>query len=146
MKASQSHTLVGIENWDRIFYSKSAIIFFRFGDERPSCLSLRNTAMGKRLYARGTHGTSAFLIKKGTVEVYLEDAEGNKKVLAKLKENDLFGEMAMISACERTATVIALEDCEIAVLTREKFLALPDNSPAVVRLKNIMKERQKDKK
>ena len=101
---------------------------------------------GKRVVRQGTHGTSAFLIKKGKVEVYIEDAEGNKKVLAQLKENDLFGEMALISACERTATVIAIEDCEIAVLTREKFLALPDNSPAVVRLKSIMKERQKDKK
>ena len=78
------------------------------------------------------------------MEVYLEDAEGNKKVLAKLKENDLFGEMAMISACERTASVIALEDCKTAVLTREKFLALPDNSPAVVRLKSIMKQRLKN--
>ena len=77
------------------------------------------------------------------MEVYLEDAEGNKKVLAKLKENNLFGEMAMISACERTAKVIALEDCEIAVLTREKFLILPDTCPAVIRLKNIMKERLK---
>ena len=77
------------------------------------------------------------------MEVYLEDAEGNKKVLAKLKENNLFGEMAMVSACERTATVIALEDCEIAVLTREKYLTLPDTSPAVIRLKNIMKERLK---
>ena len=99
---------------------------------------------GKRIVRQGTHGTSAFLIKKGTVEVSLEDAEGNKKVLAKLKENYLFGEIAMISACERTATVIALEDCEIAVLTREKFLALPDNSPAVVRLKSIMKQRLKN--
>ena len=51
--------------------------------------------------------------------------------------------MAMISACERTAKVIALEDCEIAVLTREKFLTLPDTCPAVIRLKNIMKERLK---
>ena len=84
-----------------------------------------------------------FLIKKGTVEVYLEDAEGNQKVLVKLKENNLFGEMAMISACERTAKVIALEDCEIAVLTHEKFLTLPDTCPAVIRLKNIMKERLK---
>ena len=49
----------------------------------------------------------------------------------------------MVSACERTATVIALEDCEIAVLTREKYLTLPDTSPAVIRLKNIMKERLK---
>ena len=98
---------------------------------------------GKKIVRQGTHGTSAFLIKKGTVEVYVEDAEGNKKVLAKLKENDLFGEMALISAVERTASVIALEDCEVAVLTREKFLALPDTSPAVVRLKAIMKDRTK---
>ena len=77
------------------------------------------------------------------MEVYLEDAEGNKKVLVKLKENNLFGEMAMISACERTAKVIALEDCEIAVLAREKFLTLPDTCPAVIRLKNIVKERLK---
>ena len=99
---------------------------------------------GKRIVRQGTHGTSAFLIKKGKVEVYIEDAEGNKKVLAQLKENDLFGEMALISACERTATVIAIEDCEIAVLTREKFLTLPDNSPATVRLKSIMKQRLKN--
>ena len=80
---------------------------------------------GKKIIRQGTHGTSAFLIKKGTVEVSLEDAEGNKKVLAKLKENDLFGEMAMISACERTATVIALEDCEIAVLNPRKISRPP---------------------
>jgi CRP-like cAMP-binding protein len=98
---------------------------------------------GKKIVRQGTHGTSAFLIKKGKVEVYREDAEGNKKVLAQLKENDLFGEMALISAGERTASVIALEDCEVAVLTREKFLALPDNSPAVVRLQSIMKQRMK---
>ncbi len=101
---------------------------------------------GKKIVRQGTHGTSAFLIKKGKVEVYQEDAEGNKKVLAHLKENDLFGEMAMISAGQRTASVIATEDCEVAVLTREKFLTLPDTSPAVVRLKTIMKERLKDKK
>jgi CRP-like cAMP-binding protein len=107
---------------------------------------IKEYRQGKKIIRQGTHGTSAFLIKKGTVEVYLEDAEGNKQVLAKLQENDLFGEMAMISTCERSATVIALEDCEVAVLTREKFLALPATSPAVIRLKTIMAERLKDKK
>ncbi|MBT5029417.1 MAG: cyclic nucleotide-binding domain-containing protein [Nitrospinaceae bacterium] len=101
---------------------------------------------GKKIVRQGTHGTSAFLIKKGKVEVYREDDEGNKKVLAQLKENDLFGEMAMISSDRRSASVIAIEDCEVAVLTREKFLALPESSPAVVRLQTIMKERLKDKK
>ena len=54
---------------------------------------------GKKIVRQDTHGPSAFLIKKGKVEVYIEDAEGNKKVLAQLKENALFGEMALISAC-----------------------------------------------
>ena len=76
-----------------------------------------------KIIRQGTHGTSAFLIKKGKVEVYQEDAEGNKKVLAELKENDLFGEMAMISAGERSASVIALEDCEVAILTRDGTVA-----------------------
>lgn len=101
---------------------------------------------GKKIVRQGTHGTSAFLIKKGKVEVYQEDAEGNKKVLAQLKENDLFGEMAMISAGERSASVIALEDCEVAILTREKFLALPHTSPAVIKLQTIMRERLKENK
>ena len=51
----------------------------------------------------------------------------------------------MISADARTASVVALEDCEVAILTRDKFLALPDTSPAVVRLQSIMKERLKNK-
>ncbi len=100
---------------------------------------------GKKIVRRGTHGTSAFPVKKGTVEVYREDAEGNKQAPAQLKENDLFGEMAMISVGERTASVIALEDCEVAVLTCEKFLTLPESSPAEVRLKTVMKERFKEK-
>ena len=143
MKASQSHTLVGIENWDRIFYSKKCYHFLSLRGRKAIMFVIKEYRHGKKIIRQGTHGTSAFLIKKGTVEVYLEDAEGNKKVLAKLKENNLFGEMAMVSACERTAKVIALEDCEIAVLTREKFLTLPDTCPAVIRLKHIMKERLK---
>jgi CRP-like cAMP-binding protein len=51
---------------------------------------------GKKIVRQGTHCTSTFLIKKGKVEVYLEDQAGNKKVLAQLKENYLFGKMALI--------------------------------------------------
>ena len=98
---------------------------------------------GKTIVRQGTHGTSAFLIKKGKVEVVQTDAGGNTKVLAQLKENDLFGEMAMISNSERMASVVALEDVEVAILTRDKYLALPEDNPAALRLKNIMIERKK---
>ena len=98
---------------------------------------------GKTIVRQGTHGTSAFLIKKGKVEVFITDEGGNKKVLASLKENDLFGEMAMISNDARTASVIVLEDYELAILTRDKYLLLPDDNPAALRLKKLMIERRK---
>ena len=77
------------------------------------------------------------------MEVFITDADGNKKVLASLKENDLFGETAMISNDARSASVIALEDCELAILTRDKYLLLPDDNPAALRLKRLMIERRK---
>ena len=40
----------------------------------------------------------------------------------------------------------SLKDCEVAILTHDKFLALLNKSPAVIRLQNIMKERLKNKK
>ncbi len=98
---------------------------------------------GKAIIRQGTHGTSAFILKKGRVEVSRVDENGKKQVITILNENDLFGEMAMVSSKPRTASVIALEECEVAILTRERFLALPDTNPAVLRIKKIMKDRIK---
>jgi CRP-like cAMP-binding protein len=64
-------------------------------------------------------------------------------VLANLKESDLFGEMALISNDASFASVIALEGCELAILTRDKYLLLPDDNPAALRLKKLMIERKK---
>ena len=64
-------------------------------------------------------------------------------MLASLKEIDLFGEMALISNDARFVSVIALEGCELAILTRDKYLLLPDDNPAALRLKKIMIERKK---
>ena len=69
--------------------------------------------------------------------------DGNKKVLESLKEIDLFSEMALISNDESFTSVIALEGCELAILTRDKYLLLPDDNPAALRLKKLMIERKK---
>jgi CRP-like cAMP-binding protein len=69
--------------------------------------------------------------------------DGNKKVLESLKEIDLFSEMALISNDASFTSVIALEGCELAILTRVKYLLLPDDNPATLRLKKLMIERKK---
>ena len=51
--------------------------------------------------------------------------------------------MALISNDARFVSVIALEGCELAILTRDKYLLLPDYNPAVLRLKKLMIGRKK---
>jgi CRP-like cAMP-binding protein len=69
--------------------------------------------------------------------------DGNKKVLESLIEIDLFIEMALISNDASFTSVIALEGCELAILTRDKYLLLPDDNLAALRLKKLMIERKK---
>ncbi len=108
-----------------------------------SNLVVRKIRKGKTILRQGTHGTSAFIIKRGKVAVWVPDASGHRKVLNVLQTNDLFGEMAMISSQPRCASVTALEDCELAVLTKTRFLSLPSNSTPVLRIKKIMLQRMK---
>jgi CRP/FNR family cyclic AMP-dependent transcriptional regulator len=98
---------------------------------------------GKVIIRQGSAGTSAFIIVKGSVEVYREDAMGKKEVLAVLKEQEIFGEMALIESKPRSASVVALEDVECTVLTRDMFKKLPPNNPGVVAVKKIMEQRLK---
>jgi len=64
-------------------------------------------------------------------------------VLASLKETYLFSEMALISNDASFASVIPLEGCELAILTRDRYLLLPDDNPVALRLMKLMIERKK---
>jgi len=64
-------------------------------------------------------------------------------VLASLKETYLFSEMALISNDASFASVIPLEGCELAILTRDRYLLLPDDNPVALRLMKLMIGRKK---
>ena len=68
----------------------------------------------------GDPGNSAYLIQSGAVEVFTEN-DGKKIVLAKLELGQIFGEMALVFDERRTASVRAIEDCNLIVITRQSF-------------------------
>lgn len=96
---------------------------------------------GEIIMREKSQGTEAYIIKKGSVEVSTTDEYGEKKVLAVLKEQGIFGEMSLIYGEARTARVVALENCVVSVLTRKMFFQLPETNPGVLAIKKIMKER-----
>jgi CRP-like cAMP-binding protein len=60
----------------------------------------------------GDAGRSFFVLARGTVEV-LAERGGQPVRLAALSEGSIFGEMALLSASPRTASVRALTDCDL---------------------------------
>ncbi len=119
--------------------------FIRLVGISMATFSTKEFRQGKAIVRQGTHGTSAFIIQKGKVEV-TQEVDGKTLRICELTVNDIFGEMALISEKPRTATVRALTECEVAILTKETFMKLPDTNPAVLRVKKIMLERLQGKK
>lgn len=83
-------------------------------------LSLRYFSKGKTIFKEGEHGDYLFFVIQGKVEVRLENSH-NQHVLGLYAEGALVGEMSIVDEYVRSATVSAIEDTEILILTKTKF-------------------------
>lgn len=88
-----------------------------------SALKLRRTRPGEVIVAEGEPGHSFFVLARGTVAVTKHLAQGGDRRLATLHEGAIFGEMALVSASPRTATVTAETDCDLLEFDREALAA-----------------------
>ena len=83
---------------------------------------------GETIIKEGAPGSYAYLIISGSVEVSKE-VGGEKLLLSKLGKGSIFGEMSLVDDKPRSATVIALEDTEVRVITRERFETMLEKNP-----------------
>ncbi len=82
------------------------------------------------IFLEGTHGDSAYMIDKGKVGIISEaDHIGERKVVAILKKDGIFGEMGLIDNEVRSATAVALEDTQVSVISKNTFDYLLENDP-----------------
>ena len=82
----------------------------------------RHCPRGAVILAQDEPGNVGFLIVEGMVDVLLESEDGRQFIVARLGPGDHFGEMALLDAEPRSATVIAAEDTELLVMRRDEFL------------------------
>ncbi len=84
---------------------------------------------GTEIIKEGTSSDCAYIIESGRVQVSKTLSNGEEKVIGILEQNDIFGEMSLIDSLPRSATVLALEDCTISVMTQETFNNLAQHNP-----------------
>ncbi len=103
---------------------------------------------GEIIIEEGSLSNDAYIIEIGSVEVSKKLPGGKVQVITTLDRNDIFGEMGLIDQLPRSATVRALEDCSISIMTPDTFNSLAKRNPKALmpilkvlakRLRNTLK-------
>src|SRR6185312_13531486 len=94
-------------------------------------LMVRRLPDGAFAIKEGEAGQSFFFVADGEVKVFATDGLGRQTELARLHEGAVFGEMALLSAQPRSATVQAIGEVDLLEVGRASLAGLADELPIV---------------
>ena len=114
----------------------------------PALASIASIAVRKRYGARdivvqqSEEGGELFVIVSGHLKALSAGADGRDIALSVMGPGDVFGEMSLLDGEPRSATVAALDDCELVAVRREPFMRFLESSPkAAIGLLRVMSQR-----
>jgi len=79
---------------------------------------------GAPLIREGDGATGLFVLLTGTVEVLKKAPDGSPRSIARVEAPSVLGEMSLVMERPHSATVQAVTDCEIQLLTKSQFQRL----------------------
>lgn len=88
---------------------------------------------GELIFSQGDLGDCAYIIETGRVEISVA-SKSEKVVLTILGIGEILGEMSVIDGSPRSASAVALEPCEMVVVSREALFERFEASDPIVRL------------
>jgi len=97
---------------------------------------------GEKVITQGAAGESMFILLSGEAHVYVQ-SHGVETRVATLRTGDYCGEMSLLTGAPRSATVIAVTDCEMWEIGKEVIAEiLQENEPLVQRLSELLAQRR----
>lgn len=121
-----------LEDLDKLFVLKRVPLFAESADQLLGEIALLleevDLAGGETLFHEGDPGRSLYIVAAGQVRVHIEEA-----TLAYLGEGEVFGEMALLEAEPRLATVTAVVPTQLLRLDQDPFFELLELQPALAR-------------
>jgi CRP/FNR family cyclic AMP-dependent transcriptional regulator len=81
-----------------------------------------SVSRGTKIIASDETTDSLYIVISGRVDVVVGNEAGREVVLARLGPNEYFGEIVPIDESPRSAGVIAIEPCELLVLSKHEFM------------------------
>ena len=121
-------------------------LFQGFSDEElhqiDAILKERRYKKGSIVFEQGDEGDSLYIVESGRLKASIRDEAGHEKILAVFGEGDYFGEMALLTEQQRTATLTVVGDAELLYLPKDEFERfLASNTKAMQVLLSTMTRR-----
>ncbi|MFP8880545.1 MAG: Crp/Fnr family transcriptional regulator [Myxococcota bacterium] len=97
------------------------------------CEVVRSKSLKRKeeLFHKGDDGRQVFIIVSGKLKALTTSIDGDDVVFSILGPGEVFGEVALLGGTRRTATVSAIEACELLVIDRRDFMAFLDTHPDI---------------
>ena len=86
---------------------------------------------GERIIEQGGDGASMFILVRGAAGVVI-GRDGSPTRVATLRDGQCFGEMSLLTGENRSATIIAEEECEVVEIDKESLAQLLKESPKLL--------------
>lgn len=100
---------------------------------------------GEIILKQGEPGDCAYIIEEGQVEIAIARSDGKSQVISTRSAGAIIGEMAIVDAAPRAATVRALKDCKMLEITREDFAQrLKTSDPVIQMVSQVILTRFRD--
>ena len=114
--------------------------------ERLSRVAVRRRAgRGEQVVRSGESADALLILLTGRAKVTNFDEEGREIILAWLGPGEFFGEMGLIDGSERSASVIAVENCELLTIGKHEFQrCMQENFQVAQKLMQILVRRLRE--
>jgi CRP/FNR family transcriptional regulator, cyclic AMP receptor protein len=115
---------------EKVLFLKSIDLFSQIPGEDLAQVALIATEesreQGEEIFGEGEAGDALYLVLDGKVRVHRGDRQ-----IAELGERECFGEMAILDASPRSATVTAVTDTNLLKISREDFQEIMAEKPEI---------------
>jgi CRP/FNR family cyclic AMP-dependent transcriptional regulator len=111
---------------------KAVPLFSSFPDDQLRMLAAvvtrRSAPRSTTIMAGGDPTDSLYIVLSGRLKVMMSDSDGKEVILSILGPGEFFGEMGLIDDAPRSASVVAIEPCELLSIAKRDFKkCLADN-------------------
>src|SRR6516162_2811189 len=91
----------------------------------------RHLNAGDSLFSAGDAGDGCYRLEEGLLKVVITSPRGEERILAILGPGEIAGELSIIDRQPRSASVIAVKDCDLSFICQKDFEKCTKQDPDI---------------